>query len=626
MTTATKSRKQCKPAENWSVLWTCNRSDELARKAGYEFDPIAGGYVVWWIERYCRLYEGDHAGEPLILRGLHSDALDQWPIADEWDAEAKETAKQRAKHYMDGKRVGGTCDWQYEVIMRLFGWRKFSERHNRKIRRFRRGGVWVPKKSKKSPTLAAIGIYLTCGDDEKGNHVYFGAKDGSQAREIAGKHALEMVKASPELFEACSINHNEMQITHDHSRSTLKPMSSGDDRTQKSKEGINGSVLVDETHVVDDHFIARVIRAGISRAEPFHLEFSTAGKDPDCYGKRQRDYGLSVEKGSVTNHSYFFAEWSVPQTLSDEELAADPLKYGRMANPAWGHTVHADEFLDDYNNSKRSISDLSDFKTYRLNIWQRSKNPWLKASDWDACAERFTLEEFDGEPCWLGLDKSKTRDMTALVATFKRDDDFYQWPIFWLPKKTAEDNNHLVRFMDWAGGGHLELIEGEVIYDRPITAFVTQLAKLVRIQSVHYDKTFAADITLEWEESLGITRIEFPQTTMMFAGPVEDYERLVIQHKLKHPNHPVFNWQAGHCEVYSDSKARKTLVKPKHGDIKKIDGMVAGVMSLFGALNTDRPSVYETRGIINLTEGPPEPVTQAVGPDWFNDERFDEDD
>lgn len=598
MTTATKSRKRTKaapPEVDWSALWTCNRSDELAIEADYSFDPLAGGYVVWWIERYCKLYEGDHAGEPMILRGLHSDPIghwdadgnlvSHWPIHDEWNEAAKESALIRALHYIEGKRAGEPCDWPYEVEMRLFSWRKFSERHNRRIRRFKRGSVWVPKKSKKSPGIAANGIYLTCGDGEPGNHVYLFAKDGSQSREIAGKHAVEMVSSSAELCECCEINLTQMQITHTASRSTMKPASSGDARTQKSKEGLNGSILKDETHVVDDDAAARVARAGISRAEPFDLEFSTAGLDPDCYGKRQWDYGKQVESGAVVAHSYFFAAWSAPQNLTDEQLAEDPLKWGRMANPAWGHTVHEEEFLDDYNNSKRSLSDLADFKTYRLNIWQKSRSPWLKATDWDLCGAAFELEDFRGCPCWLALDKSKTRDMTAVVATFKKEKLFYQWPMFWLPQATAENNSHLAPFMEWAAQKRLFLIPGQVIYDDPITAEVERLAEVVHIQSVHYDRTFAADITLAWEQELGIERIEFPQTTMMFAGPIDDYERLVIDHTLRHPNHPVMTWQAGHCQVYSDSKGRKTLVKPQHGEIKKIDGIVAGVMSLFGAMS-----------------------------------------
>lgn len=453
-----------------------------------------------------------------------------------------------------------------------------------------------------SPTLAWWALYLTVADGEMGQKVFFGAKDGAQAREIAGKHAFEMVMSSPDLLDECSLNKNLMQVTHEPTRSILKPMSSGDSRTQQSKEGINGSILIDETHVVDADFIARVCRAGISRSEPLHIEVSTAGKDPMSYGKTQYDYGKLVEKGDVEDSSFLYVAYEAPQTLSDEELAKDPVKYGKMANPAWGHTVAEEEYLADYNRSKVSISDLADFKTYRLNIWQKSRNPWLRGGDWDKCGNAdLKLEDFRGQPCWIGLDKSKTRDMSAIVLTFKQlvagTMNYYQFPFFWLPEETAKRHNWEVPFLNWAHAGHLVLIPGEVIEDRWIEDKVSELAEVVSIQEQYYDKTYAHDITLRLEETHGIARIEFPQTMMMFSGPVDDYERVVIQGQLHHPDHPVMNWQAGHAETYSDAGGRKRLVKPRNNDIKKIDGMVAGVMSLFGAMNgaVKHESVYKRR-------------------------------
>jgi hypothetical protein len=64
--------------------WCRNASDVLAALAGCWFDVDAGSWTVWWIERYCRLYEGEWAGEPMRLRGLHSDPLD-WHVPREFD-------------------------------------------------------------------------------------------------------------------------------------------------------------------------------------------------------------------------------------------------------------------------------------------------------------------------------------------------------------------------------------------------------------------------------------------------------------------------------------------------------------------------------------------------------------
>src|SRR5690349_10211152 len=89
--------------------WIRSAADERAAKNGCRFDPERAGFTVEWIQRYCRLYEGEGAGQVLKL-----------------------------------------VDWQLEATMRLFGWVRWSERWDREIRRFRQASIWVPKKNKKS--------------------------------------------------------------------------------------------------------------------------------------------------------------------------------------------------------------------------------------------------------------------------------------------------------------------------------------------------------------------------------------------------------------------------------------------------------------------------------------------
>jgi len=253
--------------------WIRCEADERAVRAGYRFDEERGQFVVDWMHDYLVLYEGEWAGYPFECR-----------------------------------------DWQYEATMRLFGWVGHSERWGREIRRFRKAGVWIPKKNKKSPTLAAWALYMLCGDGEQGQKVFIGAKDGTQVRENVSLHIFEMVKQSPILVDECKLNMNKMSVAHLPTKSILMPLSSSNVRTQKSKEGLNGSVFIDETHVVDREFIGRISRAGISRSEPLHVEVSTAGDDPDSYGKERFDYGLKVESGRSTIRTRCLSATAPPRT------------------------------------------------------------------------------------------------------------------------------------------------------------------------------------------------------------------------------------------------------------------------------------------------------------------------
>lgn len=523
--------------------WIRNASDERAVANGSKFREDWGERVLKFAEKYLILYEGDKAGEPLTPH-----------------------------------------TWQIETTMRLFGWARHSEHWGRWIRRFNAASIWLPKKQGKSPTLAWWGLYLLIADDEPGQKVYFGAKDGAQAREISGKHAIEMVQASEALMSECEINKSLMQITHVPTRSILKPISSSDSSAQKSKEGLNGCILIDECHVVDRAFMNRVSRAGISRREAMRIEVSTAGNDPDSYGKERYDYGKQIADGTQVNEQLFWTSWEAPQDLTDAALAKDLLKWGRIANPMMGYLIPEADLVADYNESKRSLSQLGGFKMYRLNIWQQSANPWLRMGDWKRCEKEFTIDDIRHLSCWLGLDLGRTQDMTAAVFVFRDESDdeprFWQFPYFWLPEETAKENAHLASFLDWADQGCLKLTDGSFVNKRLVLEELLEVCEGLRIQKILYDAKYADELTERLEEKLGVQRQEFSQSWINFAGPTADYERLIIAGHLYHPGNPVLTWQVGHVAYKIDNNGNKRPIKPPNQEHKKIDGIVAGIMGL----------------------------------------------
>jgi len=583
--------------------WIVDASDELAIRNGCWFHPLSGAFAVWWIERYCRLYEGEWAGDPMHLRGRHDEPFDHWEIPDEFD---EQLALERHEHFIDGYRGGVPCDWQYFTLMRLFSWKRESERWGRPVRRFRQGSVWVPKKNKKSPTLAAIGLYLTCGDGEQGQKVAFAAKDGSQARDIAGKHAIEMVRASPELSAECKINLNEMQIEHIASRSFMKPFSSSNSRNQQAKEGFNGSILVDETHVVDRSFMKRLSRSGISRSEPMQLEVSTAGNNPDSYGKERFDYGAQVASGEIQNDQLCYIAYAAQQDVSGESLTDDEvIRLGKLANPAWGHTIGEEEFTADYQQSKIKVGDLLDFLMYRLNVWQHTVKRWISPDAWQGCGGPYTLDRFTGQSCTIGLDVSKSRDMTAAVLAFPQFgpegvERVSLWPHFWLPEEYARKNASEADFEQWAADGWLSLTKGNEISIGEVYRDFERWAEQFTIMGLFYDPAFATHLTQILEQGmqshdgaeiirgLGITRTSIGQRSWQMSQALDDFEDMVINGRVEHPNSPVLNWQMGNANV-KESNGRTVVEKPEKESVKKIDGVVAEVMALAG-LNYCEPS------------------------------------
>lgn len=594
--------------KDYTPDWIRNRSDELAVVNGCRFDVLRGSQTVWWIERFCRLYEG--ATGPMRLQGCHQCGFYDLPDLTEgtvWDEKrVKDVMRERAKLYAACVKAGHFVDWQYECAMRMFGWEKESDRLKRWIRRFREASIWVSKKCKKSPSLAAWSMYSLIGDGEQGQKVYLAAKDGTQARDIAGGHVLKMVAKSPELWDSCTINKNLYRVTFDATDSWLQPLSSANETTQKSKEGLNGSIYIDETHVVDRSFANRINRAGISREEPIFAEFSTAGDDPESYGKERFDFAQKVITGAAVNQGLFAAIYAAPQDLKDEDLEADPLKWGRMANPAMGHTVDPDEYLHDYEQSKVNPSKLATFKMYRLNIWQSSSSPFLRMSDWAKCRRAFDEDEMRGMPCYAGLDLALKWDTTAFVLVFPWDDPDFEEPCyrviprFFLPRDRAFAMRDKVDWLTYERGGFITLTDGDVTDYPLVRRTINELCEKYSVQGINYDRRFAESFCQQLQDEDGLPVKEFAQTPASYNEPSFTLERLVIAGRLQQPGNHVLDWQAGNLTLRKGMPA-----KPDSENHKKIDGMAALIMGLAGCLANDGESavsVYdrESRGFIEI--------------------------
>lgn len=541
-------------------LWMRDASDELAVRNGCWFDEKRGQFVVDWMYDYLRLYEGDCAGEPFECK-----------------------------------------DWQYEATMRMFGWVRTSpaEDWDRVIRRFRKAIIFIAKKNKKSPTLAAWACYLAFGDGEMGQKVFPTAKDGAQIRENVVRHVHEMIRQSDQLAAECKINKSTGNVFHEETRSLLMPLSSDNIASQKSKEGLNGSVVVDEVHVVDKAHMRRISRAGISRAEPLQIEVSTAGNEPESYGFGRFNYAQGVVSGSIQDDQTLAIIYAAPQDVTDAEIHADPMKYGRMANPAMGHTVKPSEYMADYTQSKKSISEFADFKMYRLNIWQQSASPWLSVHDWAQCPGT-EGELLLGDATFGGLDLSRKIDLTAWVM-FQPGDTPKCYGHYWCPRQRAEELSAQfeIPLLEWAEQGWVTLVNRRGIdYDAVCRKLHEDIEKY-QISHVGFDPYNSDQVVKYCEDNLQCEMVEVRQGIPSLSAPTKELELLVAERQLDHRCDPVLAWMIGNTSIRTDENGNIKPLKSVGGVWKHIDGVISLVMAKYMAmLNPDTVSIYAQPGAL----------------------------
>ena len=536
--------------------WVMNAGDEYAISQGAKWDNSRGEFFCDTVEENFRLYEGNrYAGELIQL-----------------------------------------LPYQREFFMRMFSWVVYSEFLGRWIRRFRRARLWVPKKNGKSPSAAMVGVYLMCADGELGGKTYSAAKDGKQAR-IVHDHAIKMVEQSPELMAECQINMTNRKIAHVPTDSWYGVISGDNIHGQ---EGLNGNSIIDEAHVVDSRLAGVLEYMGASRDEPIDFAVSTAGTNLEGWGKQQWDYGERVNSGEAKDIEFLHQAFAAPQNATDEEL--DNPKLWHQANPALGHIINPEVFKRELAAAKKSASSWARFKMYRFNIWGSSSTPWLDMEAWRSNTHAYSPSDFSGQPGYLGLDMSLTRDMTGctLVVPVPRDEydgedggheeakEYYLFPLLWITRSSADRNLDKAPYDEWAQDGHLRIIESDKIDFKQVRADIIEAFSMLDIQTLTYDATYASETAEMLCTELDCERIEFRQTAMEFAEPTQMFERLLPLGLLKHPDNKVLNWQARHCEVtIPDRSGNYRPVKPATSDraeartnYKTIDGIVSSVMAL----------------------------------------------
>lgn len=526
--------------------WCRNASDELAIANGCWFDEAAGDRVIRFFTKFLRLYEGEAAGLPFVPQ-----------------------------------------DWQADFLMRAFGWQRHSETFRRDVRRFRKVRLWTPKKNGKSPLAAGVTAYLLIADKEPGQKVYGAARDKGQAK-IVWRHVAAMIRRSQALNDVCRIRESDGEIDCLVNDGLYKLLSG---ENIEGQEGLNGSVVIDELHVIDERLAETLENADSSRAQAMELAISTAGNDLESYGYREKQYGESVERGDQPDDSYLHVCYEAPQDATDDDLRTKPAIWTR-ANPSWGFTIDETEFRNKLIRASRQPSSWARFKRYRLNIWvPESNEPLVPMHIWHGhCREQFSETDLHGRDCYLGLDLARSLDMAAAVFVFGDDGDNQDkrvarlWPLFWYPENLAKEENHKAPFMNWAESGALRLspedtIEQDLIFDE-----IERLSKLVNIRGCIYDKTYAGEFVNRLQGTLGIYCQEFRQTSWMFASPTAEFQRMALTGRIRHNGHPIMSWEVGHAAMVADRSGNKRVVKPKDR-IKKVDGVIAAIMGLAGFID-----------------------------------------
>jgi phage terminase large subunit-like protein len=479
--------------------------------------------------------------------------------------------------------------WQCFLVCVVFGWLCLATA----ARRFRVAYIEVPRKNAKSTTTSALGNYLVACDGEAGAHVVSAANTRDQAK-LVFTDAQLMARREPGFLSKFGVEVLAHVIAQPSTASKFEALSA----EHSNLDGLNiHGALIDELHAHPTRGLWDVLETATgSRAQSLIWAITTAGVNRASVCYEQRGHVIDILEQRLEDEGYF-------GIIYTRDEGDDPYEEEtwRKANPNYGVSIYPENLRAAAKRAQQMPSAQAAFFTKHLDIWVNAAIAWLPAGAWDKLADpELDIEDFAGQPCYIGVDLALRSDIAAMVAVFPPHGARDWWAVFgryYLPEETVNraENTH---YQGWETMGRLAATPGAVTDFDYIIENLGDLVAAHSVREIALDPYDAGPLVVDIEKA-GLPRpVEVRQNAPNLSPAMVELEGLALSGKIRHDGDPVLAWMMSNVKVARSGD----LLKPtKESEEKKIDGAVALLMCIHRAIKQsgERPD-YEKRGLWSI--------------------------
>jgi phage terminase large subunit-like protein len=267
-------------------------------------------------------------------------------------------------------------------------------------------------------------------------------------------------------------------------------------------------------------------------------------------------------------------------SLHTAPMDADPFDVEtiKLANPAFGDFLNADEVMKTAASAERMPSRESSYRNLILNQRVDATSPFVSKSVWDSCNDE--PAPIAG-PLYGGLDLSARTDLTALVLVHEVDGVWQTHSYFWTPEDGVRDRaqRDRVPYDVWVKEGWLRTTPGATIDYAEIAKEIEEIIDGNRVAAIAYAR-WSIDLMKRELEKIGLPLPLVPhgQGYKDMSPALDSLEAELLSGKIAHGGHPVQTMCAANAVVQSDPSGNRKLAKDKSNG--RIDGMVALAMAI----------------------------------------------
>ncbi|KQS64512.1 terminase [Rhizobium sp. Leaf371] len=475
--------------------------------------------------------------------------------------------------------------WQERIVRAIYG-----PRNPDGTRIVKTVVLLLPRGSRKTSLAAALALLHTWGPERTpGGEVLSAASTREQAK-IAFEEAVSIIRAVPKVNAIAQI------ADHKH---RVKNKTHGSFYVCVSNDGASAHghtpvfALIDEIHAWKKRDLWDAIRSGMAKTPGSLMVIATtAGRGQENLAFEQIAYARKVAKGEILDPATLPVMFETPQDADWEDEAV-----WQRANPGLSYGYPDLEGLRQMaKEAKERPGDRDAFRQFHLNCWlDHSEAPFVEMPIYDLGAAPVDLDRLKGEPCWIGVDLSSNKDLTAVVAAWRDGDGGYiVHPWYFCPKENLRRRSELdgVPYTTWAELALITPTPGNVVDYEYVEERIRDLCREYDVREIAFDP-WNAQRTLSKFVDEGLPAIEMRQGFKTMNAACRELERAILGRKFQHGGHPILRWNFDNVSVVTD--AAENIKMDKEKSRERIDGAVATAMAVSrAATGEDTRSIYDT--------------------------------
>jgi phage terminase large subunit-like protein len=455
-------------------------------------------------------------------------------------------------------------DWQLYAVTNIMCWKLTED----KRRKYKLCVLQVARGAGKTTLMAGLALYDLMNGMGKRVHILANNQDQAEILLDTAKTIISRFDWEHDL----DVHYSDVVRQDADCTMTALPA------LERSLDGLNPSFWVaDEAAEYKGRFLTKLLTTGAKRKESTGVIITTPGSNGEnIYGEIVKNCE-AILSNEIQDDTIF----SLLYGLDKEDDISDEKTWVK-ANPGLGYgQPDLVSLRRSYNTMKQSPMGIAEFNRFHMSRLDENTGNWLDCTDYEKMIDPAMTPEFlSKRMCWLGVDLSKSGDMTAIVAIFPLDDGrcFVKGRYFF-PKEGLAQRELAYRMpcRTWAKEGKLELCAGREIDYEQIRIAINDFCKEYDVKGVALDP-WNSKMLAESLQSDGVPIQAYRMNNSTFAPGCQLWQNMWMGRKLIFNNDPIMRRAC--AEAYPKKDINGFIRPIKSREFCIIDPLVAGIMAL----------------------------------------------